>query len=75
MLGFLAQDVEQVFPNIVYKNTTDAKTGLYKMDYSAFGVIAVKAVQEQQKIIQDLQLQINELKKQNAEIMEMIKRK
>ena len=75
MLGFLAQDVEQVFPNIVYKNTTDAQTGLYKMDYSAFGVIAVKAVQEQQKIIQDLQSQINELKKQNAEIMEMIRKK
>ena len=52
-LGFVAQEVRQLFPELVYENT-DAKSGkILTLDYSGFGVIAIKAIQEQQEIIDD----------------------
>jgi hypothetical protein len=57
-LGFIAQDVLDVFPSLVhYQDEAD----LYTLDYSGFGVLAVKAIQEQQEIIDDQQQQIDEL--------------
>jgi hypothetical protein len=58
-LGFIAQEVEPIFPEVVHYSETD---GLYGVDYSAFGVIAIKAIQEQQVIIENQQKQIDELK-------------
>jgi len=71
-LGFLAQDVEKLFPQIIYNNKMDDGTNTYTMDYAGFGVIAVKAVQEQQKIIEGQQKQINDLKKEIAEIKALL---
>ena len=62
-LGFLAQEVEPLFPEVVYNNKNDGGGQSYTMDYSAFGVIAIKAVQEQQVIIDELRKELNELKK------------
>lgn len=46
-LGFIAQDVDKLFPEIVYLNQSDnGEADYYTMDYSGFGVIAVKAIQE-----------------------------
>jgi hypothetical protein len=68
IIGFLAQDVKEVFPELVkvmkdtahgYKNIPD----LHTLDYSGFGVLAVKAIQEQQVIIQTLQTEVAELRK------------
>jgi trimeric autotransporter adhesin len=61
-IGFIAQEAGEHFPELV--NETKDKNGEETMalNYSGFAVIAIKAIQEQQKIIEDLQNQVNELK-------------
>jgi len=50
--GMIAQDVEKIFPEIVsYKLNKDQD--LYSVNYSAYGVLAIKAIQEQQKKIEE----------------------
>jgi hypothetical protein len=75
VIGFVAQEVKPLFPEIVVDSEED-KLGI---TYGATGVIAIKAIQEQQKIIeeqkteiedmklllQQLVLEVNELKKKN----------
>ncbi len=60
-IGFLAQDVQQLFPELVHENQGERETGLLTVDYSGFGVLAIKAVQEQQQIIEKQQDKIEEL--------------
>lgn len=50
-IGLMAQDAMKYFPEIVYDNTNDKGEQFYTMDYSRIGVIAIKAIQEQQSII------------------------
>ena len=52
-LGFIAQDVEQIFPELVSTPTKDQD--FYRMNYAGFGVLAIKAIQEQQAIINSQQ--------------------
>ena len=60
VFGFIAQEVEPLFPEVVYKQQNPHTEELdYTLDYSAFGVIAVKSIQEQQ-------VQIEALQKENA---------
>ena len=47
-VGFIAQEIQEVFPNIV-----DNDGDHLALDYNAFGVIAIKAIQEQQALIED----------------------
>ena len=54
--GFLAQEVEKLFPDFVFSG----ENGIKGIAYSNFSVIAVKAIQEQQE-------QINQLEKKNLE--------
>lgn len=61
--GFLAQEVEKIFPELVYKGTDNPNQDFYTMDYSGFGVIAIKAIQEQQKLIDELKKEKEELGK------------
>jgi len=76
-MGFIAQDVEVLFPESVSRFEDSDSGIIYKgLRYDDFGVIAVKAIQEQQqqieqqkaennkqnKKIQDLEIQIQELK-------------
>jgi hypothetical protein len=58
-IGFVAQDVESIYPELVNYNKED---DLYQLNYSGFGVVAIKAIQEQQIIIENQQKQIDELK-------------
>lgn len=53
LIGFMAQDVEPYFPDLVF-HTKDRETGepFSMMTYQSFGVIAIKAIQEQQHQIQ-----------------------
>ncbi|NNC83023.1 MAG: tail fiber domain-containing protein [Flavobacteriales bacterium] len=53
-LGFIAQDVKEIFPELVYVATNERNKGLHTMDYSGFGVIAIAAIQEQQAEIEEL---------------------
>ena len=64
--GFIAQDVEKQFPELV---TTDSLTGLKSLDYSRLTAPLVMAIKEQQEqinvltqIVESQQQQINELK-------------
>lgn len=58
-IGFSAQEVEKLFPEIVM---TDAR-GYKSVDYGRLTPILVEAVKEQQNQINAQQEQINELKK------------
>lgn len=60
--GLIAQDVEKVVPEIVTHHKQDDGSDTYLMDYSMFGVLAIKAIQEQQNIIDELKQEIAELK-------------
>jgi hypothetical protein len=58
-IGFIAQNVKDVFPELV--TTINDATGNHKhlngfhaLNYNGFGVIAIKAIQEQQEIIEQL---------------------
>ena len=58
-VGFIAQDIEKLFPEIVH---TDGN-GYKSIDYSKITVILVEAVKEQQKMIDELRAEIEKLKK------------
>jgi hypothetical protein len=55
--GFVAQDVELLFPTLV----RDVDDGYKGIVYDGFAVISIKAIQEQQEIIDAQQKQIDEL--------------
>lgn len=58
-LGFLAQDVQAIFPELVGENLSHNGEKRYlALNYAGFGVLAVKAIQEQQ-------VEIENLKKEN----------
>ena len=60
--GLIAQDVEKIFPEVVQHNYYDGISGdFYTMDHSAFGILAIKALQEQQQ----------KLKQQDEEIVKL----
>ena len=73
-IGFMAQDVLPYFPELVYQRH-DRETGkpFYTMSYAGFGVIAVKALQEQQKIIDRQNEKIALLEKEIKEIKATLK--
>ena len=52
-LGFIAQEVEALFPEIVSE-----KDGYKALSYSSFGILAIKAIQEQQQLIEKLEKRI-----------------
>lgn len=56
--GFIAQEVEPLFPEFV---STNAETGMKAIAYSNFGVIAVQAIREQQQTITQQQQKIDRL--------------
>jgi hypothetical protein len=72
MLGFMAQDLQPFFPELVYQRyDRDITKPVLTMDYSGLGVIAIKALQEQQIIIQQQQEQIT---KQDEKIEKLLNR-
>jgi len=56
--GFMAQDVQKIFPDAV--NETEMKNGekMLGINYQYFTVVAIKGLQEQQKEIADMKLQL-----------------
>jgi hypothetical protein len=50
-IGAIAQEVEQIIPEAVFKTPS---TGLKGIDYNQFNGIYIKAIQDQQKIIESL---------------------
>jgi hypothetical protein len=72
-IGFMAQDVEPVFPDLVF-NKKDRETGapFKMMTYQSFGVIAIKAIQEQQLIIENQNIKITHLEEEIKKIKEVL---
>lgn len=68
--GFIAQDVQKIFPEMV---SVAVDTKMLALPYDEFSVIAVKAIQEQQKIIDKQQKQIDELKASVEQLMQIVK--
>lgn len=60
-IGLIAQEANELFPEFVKHNNGDGEDR-YLMDYSGFGIVAIKAIQEQQEIIDAQQKQIDDLK-------------
>jgi len=60
--GFIAQEVMKLFPSLVCHNVDSVRSiDVYTMDYSGFGVLAIKGIQEQQSIIEAQQDKITSL--------------
>jgi hypothetical protein len=67
MIGLMAQDVQPYFPELVYQRYDRELTKpILTMDYSGFGVLAIKAIQEQQKMIDSLTSQLESIKNNNT---------
>ena len=62
-IGLIAQDVETLFPEFIYKNADRDGKELRTMDYAGLSVVALKAIQEQQVIIEALTARIAALEK------------
>jgi hypothetical protein len=60
-IGFIAQDVQPLFPELVFESNADMGENSLALNYSGFGVIAIKAIQEQQKEIESLKERIEKL--------------
>ena len=70
-IGFIAQDVEKIFPELVIYDT---EADQYSLNYGGMSVVAVQAIQDQQIIIEDQQSQIDNLKKELEEIKTLLKK-
>jgi hypothetical protein len=57
-LGWIAQEVEEVFPRMI---KTDENTGIKSVTYSAFTPMLIKAIQEQQALIESLTTRLTAL--------------
>lgn len=69
--GFIAQDVEKIFPGAV---SNMGKDGMKAIAYQKLNILAIKSIQEQQVIIEAQQKQIDLFKQQAIEMMEAIKK-
>ncbi|WP_372948686.1 tail fiber domain-containing protein [Mariniphaga sp.] len=60
-IGFIAEDVQPLFPELVeITGENDENLGV---NYAAFSVVAIKAIQQQQKQMEELQSENEQLKK------------
>jgi trimeric autotransporter adhesin len=59
-IGFMTQDVLPYFPELVYtRYDRETKKPFYTLKYSCMSVVAIKAIQEQQVIIDDLKAKLD----------------
>ncbi len=73
MLGFMAQDIQPFFPELVYQRyDREITKPVLTMDYSGLGVIAIKAIQEQQKQMDEMKKENNDLKDKLEVLMKRV---
>jgi len=70
-VGFIAQDVEKIIPEIISKN----QDGYYSISYGNFAPIIVEAMKEQQSQIEDLKSENEALKQKLNEIIVLLESK
>ncbi|MGG7665243.1 tail fiber domain-containing protein [Dyadobacter sp. BHUBP1] len=66
--GFIAQDLFKVFPDAVTKGSDDVSKKPWMVDYGKITPLLVKAVQDQQKEIAALKVQLSEMNALKAEV-------
>jgi hypothetical protein len=72
-IGFLAQEVKALFPEIVGETPArDGQNTYLSLNYAGIGVLAVKAIQEQQNQIESLKKENEDLKKRLDRIEKML---
>jgi predicted RNase H-like nuclease (RuvC/YqgF family) len=65
-LGFIAQEVEPIIPEMVVKPTTSED--FYAMRYTELIPVLTKAIQEQQDIINDLKKTVSDMNAKNGRL-------
>lgn len=75
-VGLIAQEVKKFFPELVdvHKSDDENIPDVHGINYSGLGVIAIKAIQEQQAQVMLLQKENLAIKKEMAEIKELLER-
>ncbi len=73
--GFIAQELYEIYPQAVHKGGENAKTNPWMIDYSKLTPLLIKGMQEQQAQLKLQEEKIEKLEKQNAEILELLKKK
>lgn len=59
-LGFVAQEVQEIFPELVQKQEGEREDGVLSLNYSGFSVLAIQAIQEQQETIEQQKTELDE---------------
>ncbi|KAA3640146.1 MAG: hypothetical protein DWQ02_02475 [Bacteroidetes bacterium] len=67
-IGFIAQDVKKLFPELVMESQDERSKGIHAVNYAGFSTIALKAVQEQQQQIDKLTADLEVQQKKNEEL-------
>lgn len=71
-VGFIAQEVAAVFPELVkIPSGNGGRSDFHTVDYASFSVVAIQAIQEQQAIIEQQQEEIDALKAKVNKIDEL----
>jgi hypothetical protein len=75
--GFLAQELREVFPEVVSEAAprNEGEEGALLVDYSQLTVLAVKAIQEQQSIIEEQAQKIDALEARLARLEALMERR
>jgi hypothetical protein len=75
-IGLLAQEAENLFPEMVSESVTAEQAGglprQLGIDYGSFSIVAIKAIQEQQALIDAQQKRIEALEKKFDEILRRV---
>ncbi len=74
-LGFIAQDVQKLFPELVSEVKGKNGETTLMMDYSGFGVLAIRAIQEQQEVMETQAQKIEGLENRLAKLEQLIEEK
>ena len=69
-MGFLAQDVQKIFPQLV--KPLDEDSDVLTLGYSGLIPVMIKGMQEQQEIIDRLLQENDELKSTNSDLLNQI---
>jgi hypothetical protein len=68
-IGLIAQEAKELFPELISYSEVDS---LYGVNYAGFSMVAIKAIQEQQALIDGQQTRINDLEARLARLEQLI---
>lgn len=71
--GFIAQELYKILPEAVWVGGDDPRKNPWQVDYSRLTPLLAKAIQEQQKIIEDQKAEIANMKNEFTALKEVVK--